>query len=1222
MPKLHQDELRSINYGHFGIPLYNSSLKKWTFSKLTESNARFEQLGNIEELAQGKGSAKQETYLRDQADDREERYDRALEAELRQLIVGFPEIQSAEDLVRPMVRLSEGIAHALSEYDPAIGELLSIGNATRTLEHGQEMIRLLGMPGGQCGEALRLVRLRNQVYDFAGGRTFSIDTLSEEAGWWTGKGAPIQQICFARTLNKEEKNSLLAVRLPGCVIMMFPRIRARPVPAPGIKLEQPPGPSRIDPNVLFELSSQQAHGQQLSDVAFNPWNKREFVVIDQAGQWTTFSVERKSEKAPVYKPKTLNQGQLPQPPADEDEEDEEEERQQQQAQSEVPEVPAEEIQEPVQDESTAPNSRESSVSGIPRLKIEALASRTASRIVSPFLEDNPHALSEADVAINSENGGRQEVEEVDADADADDVREVIKLRHDGWARITWILDKMTLMACTRKVIHIVDITSGKCFDMPKLLPEGKRSVDWHLDMQVCWNHPDHVFVLTSNAIFLVKVSTKLDKDALAGRMSKGNIVISALHFRDHTDISLHMHVNADGGDYFVTIYSQYNKIATCFRFEVPSSVQEQTSVSDAIPFVMPEDVGNRTLALSIRRVHMDDNLYGMSPSDATSVEDLHSVQFLGREFGLRHGFFMAKGPSSQERTPWPQPVGIVDTGTDFSKRFVVPDGYIERIGSDDESDLDIVPPDTLLPPRNKKAKYQHRHAAQNVEGTFEESADALVPHVHIDALSNIIQSAVMKQKDAEGPQKTLFEHAEQALPYVDDLRDASFALEDAFGCSTASAAIRVYPQSLPLSLADELDEEMPFDNLHAYLEENYLTPLDESFPDAFVLQRGELVKSVAAELTLASSCIEYKLKDEGMQEDVDMDDLYAKPSQLSQAFSQNDDEREGRSMLPTSSATRSQISRLGSPYDIPVNTIMNDIIQRLQRNVTLDVKATQQWSLKPAVILNHWELGADPGEYSYRKTKKRLEEEKSFTGLSEKEQRRLLRKQERDQLRKRREARRAERLTHETSQAPTIASSQVLEIDSQLPASQVPDIGSQAPRLRSRPIQSSKVPGFRSQAPAVNSSQVPGFGSQKPTKPRRKEAPGFGGQPLPTPSRSKPVPGFGSQPLPTPSRSRPVPGFSSQPGPSDSQRPSQASKEDASGKKAKKNDTAAVAGNQDRGEAVSQAFELPVRRSSTKAEANRLFRSSQRPEGSRRPTGSQPSASQTPRKKRSRMEGF
>lgn len=264
------------------------------------------------------------------------------------------------------------------------------------------------------------------------------------------------------------------------------------------------------------------------------------------------------------------------------------------------------------------------------------------------------------------------------------------------------------------------------------------------------------------------------------------------------------------------------------------------------------------------------------------------------------------------------------------------------------------------------------------------------------------------------------------------------------------------------------------------------------------------------------------------------------------------------------------------------------------------------------VMLSHWDLEANPDEYSYRETKKRLEEERDFGGLSEKQQRQKLKKQDRARIRKEREARKSQRLTQQSSQAPSIMSSQVPNAGSPVPVpsqSRAPVIGSQVGKARP-----SQTPGFGSPAPEIRSSQIPGFGSQKPSSLRHKNVPGFGSHSSQRPPKSKPMPGFGT-----------LPATSVQ-----SQGASQISaKADRSGKEK----LHSLEASRSQGDSpVAKSFQLPVRQTAVPSSLPTTFQASSTPRSpapSQRPPlsqsqryASQDSSSQTPKKKKRRTEGF
>lgn len=1262
-----QAELRSINYGHFGIPTYNPIIKEWAFSKLTSSSARFVQLGPTSDVIEATGSFEKDVFLREIAEQKAVRYALMLESELRLVVASFPELQPSEEIVKPLLRLSEGIARSLVDSDPAMTELVDIGVVSYTDDDRQETIRLLATPGGECGQALKLTRLDARGYRTEDDQDFELELPTEETGWWTGKGAPILQICFSHDAEKPGKNALLAVRLQSSIIFMCPRYRNLPVSASG-ELDHQYPPSRIDPNILFELSADQAHGTRLADVSFNPWNCREFVVVDLRGQWTMFTVVRKDGDYPVYEPRLLQKGRMPKE-VQEDILNEEDMLDDDPAPIDDPGAePEEEVEEVQEEVETLPDWAMNSA--MPQIKTSV--SKRASPVLSKISKSSTSKAESDEDSSDEEMQDGENEESIKRDEEPADEEELREIHHDGWLKAIWVLNADTLLVCSRKGIHVLSRTTNEYFNMPKLRMTETRSAGWFLDLKLCQRHTDHVLVLTSYSVFLVRIhevdETPNDVESTEPkRVLKSRIIISALHFRDPADTTLRFSVGTVGNGYLVTVFSQFNKIMTCFQIDMP--LGEPIRMSEAMSLIVPEDAPERTLGLMLERVKMDEGLYDM-PLHSSNDEKLYSVQLLGRDYGMRRAFFEAK--STQHRTrSMTVPRQMVSTqDTMIVKRrssFLVSDNGIDDdqaeqgLQSGDEEHMLDEDNESAQPAsatvlttrsgiRGATVKYYELSKAMVENVGLQE--DQLVPSIGIGEISAVIQTAVDNRDDEVVIPRTLFEHIDGAMPKVEDLRDASFELEDAVAASSGNAAVRVYPQIIPLprESGDDEDDNVRFGDMHTDIQDQYVVPLDGRFSEPFREQRQWLAKSIAAELMLSSARVEYNPKNETKQDEDSMFVGSSLPVAPSQATI--DDEE---------SATQQEQRK--SPYEIPLNENINTILDRLRHNVTLEVRPSQKWSLKGMVMLSHWDIGTDPSEYNHAGTASRLEEEKELLGMSESERRRLQKKQDRDRLRREREARKTELLLGQSSQAPSILSSQLPGVSSQnvpsvvgLPASQQigssqkpsgfrktqdPGFGSQSKTPRS-----TQTPGFGSQAPSQPPSQVPGFRPIAPRLGGQLAVPGFGSVFPAQPSSQmssqigSQIPGFGSQ-RPAAARSksqRGVPGFGP-PTPLAPARsktlPTPASQSDGINGKA-------VAGpsqsqNQD------QQFSLPVRPTAASLPTPALTAGSQvngssqastlpalsQPIGSQPPSGSQSqrpasqlSSSQAPRKKTKRTAGF
>ena len=1076
-----QGELRSINYGHFGNPSYDPTLKEWTFAKLTESNAHFEQISNVEETAPATGQSEKDTFLRDVTTDLETLYNRSLQSEVRLLVSSFPELQPCETLVDPLVRLSEGIARTLADCDPAMTDVLDTGYISYTTEYGQETVKLLAFPGGECGQALRLYRLDWRRYRTEDDQEFELQHASEETGWWMGKGAPILQVCFSHGLDGMDRNALLAVRIQGCILFMFPRYRNSPVQTKGLEDADPaPAPrSRIDPNILFELHPDHAQGERLADVAFNPWNHRQFVVTDQRGQWTTFQIARRDKEFPIYEHKVLERGCMLMVKEEEVHEEEEE--------------PAEKGGEIVvnlgepnasEDQSqTEEEEEEDWTAGIPKIKT------SASRKSSPALQDVPGTSASAtrsesgstDQDMPDAIGQQEQAQRQEPDADEDE-GELPEIRQDGWVRALWVLNENTLVVCSRRAIHIVNRATNEYFDMPKLRMVETRNAGWFLDIKSCQGLYDHIFILTSYAIFVVRIfeteQLQMDEEAEPKQVLKGRVVIAALHYRDPADTTLRTSICEDNDGYLVTIFSQFNKIMSCFRFDVPQSEGETARASGTMALRVPEGATGRTLGVMAKRIHLEEDLYSMPSGTSNDDDRLHSFQFLGRDYGLRHAFFDAMnlelGSSRQLEAPHKLVNHAESTLRHRKSSFVIEND------EDDELEFDNAPvqieesqnvndenedeaseehePQTVTTTKSgatwiRPRFYEVARAAVDNTGLYGEQ---LVSKININDVPEIIEAAMEIPHDPGVPARTLFEHLDDSMPMVDDLRDASFQLEDALNGSSASAMVKLYPRTITLPLeadvhADEDEkadreadeggnyQDVPYDEMHTYIHDQYVSTLNEDFSDAFKEQRSWLARSIAAEVLLSSARVEYKIKeDEELQVKGDPGDLFVGSSL-----------RTGDNAQELEQEKLEEQAMQRSPYARPVAENVNTILTRLRRNARITPPGAQKWALKPLVLLDHWELGTDPAKYDHVDNEWRLADEKKYLSMSESERQRAKNQQDRVEKTRKREIRKAQEFSQMSSQAPSIISSQAPGI-----------AGSQASQ---RPPRSSQIPGFGSQ---------------------------------------------------------------------------------------------------------------------------------------------------------------
>ncbi|EAW22981.1 uncharacterized protein NFIA_016770 [Aspergillus fischeri NRRL 181] len=110
---------------------------------------------------------------------------------------------------------------------------------------------------------------------------------------WSAGGAPVRQICFARTV--EEKPTWAAARFPHSTIVFRPLYRRKPVSVHIYQDGDPVVPShtqssRLDANPLIEISHSQTGGYGHADVTFNPWYQKQLAIVDERGNWSVWEM--------------------------------------------------------------------------------------------------------------------------------------------------------------------------------------------------------------------------------------------------------------------------------------------------------------------------------------------------------------------------------------------------------------------------------------------------------------------------------------------------------------------------------------------------------------------------------------------------------------------------------------------------------------------------------------------------------------------------------------------------------------------------------------------------------------------------------------------------------------------------------------------------------------------------------------------------------------------
>ena len=226
---------------------------------------------------------------------------------IKNLTRSEPGITPAAFLLSSLAQASEAVVDITATGDPITSKLLAFGTAADidNKHSGTRKIDIVAVAGGLGGEAIRILRVGSEQISWIGhkGVTLSVPTIdATEQGWWIGNGSPIQQICFSEYEGRH--GGWLAVRYSGATSILRPLTRRQPVPAgsrhPNNVLRKRFMPSRLDSNQILHLNIEQTGGQQHTDVAFNPWNERQFAVLDVQGQWSVWDIQGKYSKRNLW----------------------------------------------------------------------------------------------------------------------------------------------------------------------------------------------------------------------------------------------------------------------------------------------------------------------------------------------------------------------------------------------------------------------------------------------------------------------------------------------------------------------------------------------------------------------------------------------------------------------------------------------------------------------------------------------------------------------------------------------------------------------------------------------------------------------------------------------------------------------------------------------------------------------------------------------------------
>ena len=235
----------------------------------------------------------------------------------KKVVSTYPELAPAACFIPHWAQESQIFEEFTSAYDPLKSELLAFGDVPVIAQatSGTETVPVAAVVGGSGGDTVRFVRMNRERLSWREHTKAHSELTTFQEGiksFWKGHDGPIQQLCFAQ--GTEDKRTWLAVRYHATIAVLQLLVTHKgALVSPGLQLcqrldhySEPRSPG----NVLMILPIQRTGGYPQADVSFDPWNSRQFAVVDQKGHWSIWTLESRSQRTNLWEATRVASGHL------------------------------------------------------------------------------------------------------------------------------------------------------------------------------------------------------------------------------------------------------------------------------------------------------------------------------------------------------------------------------------------------------------------------------------------------------------------------------------------------------------------------------------------------------------------------------------------------------------------------------------------------------------------------------------------------------------------------------------------------------------------------------------------------------------------------------------------------------------------------------------------------------------------------------------------------
>ncbi|KAK5114827.1 hypothetical protein LTR62_001984 [Meristemomyces frigidus] len=599
---------------------------------------------------------------------------------------------------------------------------------------------------------------------------------------------------------------------------------------------------------------------------------------------------------------------------------------------------------------------------------------------------------------------------------------------DGWARIRWVANLATIIVCSRSTIYLCDIEGGGLIDGSSRLLEITGTSDWILDVASTVSQPAHLFVLTSRHILVYHVSeASFDQIAAADH-------VRVKHFRNIRDITLRLSAFAVNGGITLILGSDFDSTKAVYKVTfdqheqahismpsplhlVGSSMPSQHSHSvaglhlGAVPFGASRQVPRRSLALDLR--------------DSGVIFTCMTV--LNKDFTLQQSLLYSHSvPGTELAEPtWQSRLGI--TASQLRKDTCIVEADEDLGGADSVQRKRPVSAFRL-----RKTQRNPRRAGASWALPWAGVVDALQTPASsgLGSIEDVLHSLTGQPHDSEHGESPGWRLLVDLL--VDEITvpdfDKALAMLQSL-CARGTQTNRSDAQG-GMALPQEIAKLATAGNanlrsVHAAIVRAYITPLPASVSGRVRLAKEQLARRMAAEVTLASLVLRPVPQDSRPQTELDYQsfDLPVRAGPVAgTTFSSEAASHLSALPTPSPSATPAPSTITSSSHP---SSLAAPEISRLSRYTTISKPSSGGLPRSLNNVLAHWTLGANPEDYDWRTTSKRLvpsQEQEDEQRMPEKERQRVQKRAERHLRRQRKEAEASRRQMAASSQVPGIAS--------------------------------------------------------------------------------------------------------------------------------------------------------------------------------------------------------